>query len=245
MAQYPLGAVTLGPCGSTRAMSSASVRSLRGVEVPWALTWSTSAGDSPACVSAARRAASAYSPPGDGAVGSWASEVRPAPARCAYPRRPRAAASAVRSSTSTAAPSAMTKPSRSAANGLEALGGGGHEHGVHGSAARHDQGAAPGFEGELAGGHPRTGPAPLADPGAAVHPDCRARQDHFGRGGGEEQMCWTAGPTASPQLKGAREESLWPLGRRGVAPRVEFGTAVSRSGARPSGSSRSRPRWWC
>ena len=72
----PLVEVTSGPGEpNTLWMASASLASLRGVEVPWALMWAMSDGARPASPSARSIQATAPAPPGDGAVMWYASAV--------------------------------------------------------------------------------------------------------------------------------------------------------------------------
>ena len=63
--------------------------------------------------------AAAPAPPGDGAVMWWASALLPAPSTSPRIGAPRRTACSHSSSTSTAAPSPITKPSRSTSNGRE------------------------------------------------------------------------------------------------------------------------------
>ena len=74
----PLVEVTgTAPAPNTLVMAAASAASLSGVEVPWAFTWPTSPGVSPASASAASMHATAPAPLSAGAVMWWASQVRP------------------------------------------------------------------------------------------------------------------------------------------------------------------------
>ena len=68
---------------NTLVMASASARSLRGVDVPWALMWPMSPRVTPASSMASTMQAVAPAPPGMGAVMWWASAVLADPASSA------------------------------------------------------------------------------------------------------------------------------------------------------------------
>jgi len=112
-----LVALMVGRWGARTLSASASQRSLTGVPVPWVYTCRTAPDSIPASASARRRQCNISDPSSFWDSRLCASALAAPPRNRASTPAPRAAAPSDRSSTSAAAPSPSTNPSRSASKG--------------------------------------------------------------------------------------------------------------------------------